>query len=214
MRPKLMYSSLHNIYDSSSGAAISMRTMLQKMVQRGYEVRTLSSDLFDSEAYGLNEFLYSLRKSHIEFDVKDLTYSLDGETLDLKRVDYLDSGMFSTSLFVTRHEFKKTSPIPLKDLLYLRVHYDILNRFLPNAYVTYGGYWVARNAVRLAKQIGAGTAFFLHNLSYTNREILSFFDKVVVPSQFAKRYYEKHLGVRATVIPPSIDFLKVQTIDH
>ena len=48
--PKLLWVSPFNLHDTSSGAAIQARLMLQKLAQRGVIVRVLGSFCFDSMA--------------------------------------------------------------------------------------------------------------------------------------------------------------------
>lgn len=48
MGKKLLYVSPFNLHDTSSGAALQVRTMLESLVKRGIEVKVLSSFVFDS----------------------------------------------------------------------------------------------------------------------------------------------------------------------
>ncbi len=79
----------------------------------------------------------------------------------------------------------------------------------PEICMTYGGYRFVRLAAIETRKRGIKSVFFLHNLSYGDASLFACFDAVVVPSEFARRYYKERLGIDCYVIPPLIDRSKV-----
>ena len=80
--PKLLWVSPFNLHDTSSGAAVQARLMLQKLVQRGVSVRVLGSFCFDSMAGAKSHFpkleeemKESSKKSALNFNQNGIDYT-------------------------------------------------------------------------------------------------------------------------------------------
>ncbi len=80
-----------------------------------------------------------------------------------------------------------------------------LQKSRPDLVWTYGGDPVSLAVQQLAKRLGIPVLFFLHNFSYRGLESFRAVDWVAVPSQFARDYYRKTLGLDAVVLPYAID---------
>ncbi len=80
--------------------------------------------------------------------------------------------------------------------------------------MTYGGCWAALQAVKIAKKFGAANVFYLCNFAYNRRDLFAEFDRIVVPSDFAKSFYRQKLDVATDVIPPLIDDSKFRVADN
>lgn len=59
---KVLFGSYHNLFDLCSGAAISARSLLRELVQRGAEAATVSGAFFDGDVPSCAFFLQSLRR--------------------------------------------------------------------------------------------------------------------------------------------------------
>lgn len=80
--PKLLWVSPFNLHDTSSGAAVQARLMLQKLAQRGVSVRVLGSFCFDSMAGAKSHFpkleeemKESSKKSALNFNQNGIDYT-------------------------------------------------------------------------------------------------------------------------------------------
>ena len=80
-----------------------------------------------------------------------------------------------------------------------------LGRNRPDLVWTYGGDPAAIAVQRLAKHFGIPILFALHNLSYREIEPFRLVDRVVVPTEFARRYYWDKLGLACEVLPLVLD---------
>ena len=67
--------------------------------------------------------------------------------------------------------------------------------------ITYGGDPVSIAVQHLAKRHGAKVVFWLHNFAYPGREPFAAADRVIVGSEFSKRYYCEKLGLDCHVLP-------------
>ncbi len=65
----------------------------------------------------------------------------------------------------------------------------------PEICMTYGGRRFVRLAAIETRKRGIKNVFFLHNLSYGDASLFACFDAVVIPSEFARRYYKERLGI-------------------
>ncbi len=80
-----------------------------------------------------------------------------------------------------------------------------LDRFRPGVVWTYGGDPAAMALQAMAKRRGIAVVFALHNFSYTDRAPFAMADRVVVPTEFARRHYREKLGLECEVLPLAID---------
>ncbi len=80
-----------------------------------------------------------------------------------------------------------------------------LRKNRPDVVWTYGGDPVSLAVQQLAKRLGMGVLFFLHNFSYRGLESFRAVDWIAVPSQFSRHYYRRSLGLECEVLPYVID---------
>ncbi len=71
--------------------------------------------------------------------------------------------------------------------------------------VTYGGGWLTRVILGLAKARGAATVFPIHNLRYRDPAAFADVNSMLVASRFAAEHYQRSLGLRCTVLPNLVD---------
>jgi glycosyltransferase involved in cell wall biosynthesis len=80
----------------------------------------------------------------------------------------------------------------------------------PDALLTYGGDVVSSAFIQLARRRDIPVVVALHNVAYRRQNLFQNIDCVVVPSNFARDYYWKHLGVHAHVLPNIVDPARVR----
>lgn len=207
---RVCFTSFHNYLDFSSGAAISMREVCLDSVRRGHAVSVLCGPLFDSDG-GKTAFFEFLDKKRILYSVSTRRYVL-GETIFFcDVVVFKDEGVNSTVFFPDSAKFKgsKKEYSRLVFLLYAALLIEFLEVERPEICMTYGGYRFVRLAEIETRRRGIKNVFFLHNFSYGDASLFACFDAVVVPSEFARRYYKECLGIDCYVIPPLIDRSKI-----
>lgn len=208
---RICFTSFHNYLDFSSGAAISTREICLDSVRRGHTVSILCGPLFDSGAGGKLVFFEFLEKKRIPYSVDTRRYILGGIEFLCDVVLFKDEGVNSTVFFPTNAKFNcsREEYSKLVVLLYAALLNEFLEEARPEICMTYGGYRFVRLAAIETRKRGIKNVFFLHNLSYGDASLFSYFDAVVVPSEFARRYYKERLGIDCYVIPPLINRRKI-----
>ena len=217
MSPTLLFSSFHNYLDQGSGAAISAREVLRELARRGWRVRVLCGSLFDDATADENSFYTTLKRRNITPVVERKRAVLAGQSVDFRLVRFLDDGIEATVFFVDDAESRFLPRGALSRSsgeLLLKLLLDECQTSKPNVYLTYGGYWAALPAARIAKNFGAANVFYLCNFAYNRRDLFAEFDRIVVPSEFAKSFYRQKLDVATDVIPPLIDDSKFRVAEN
>lgn len=214
---RLLFSSYHNYFDQASGAAISTRSVLLELAQRGWDVRVFCGSFFDSAVIDEASFLKTLTSRGITPNVEQYQANVGGKKIGFKLLRFDDSGIDATVFLPDdafgRADLRQILPRSIGDL-FLKLFIGVLNEFKPNVYLSYGGYWAAPYAAEAARRSGAANVFLLCNLAYRRRELFEQFDSVVVPSEFARTFYREKLGIDAVVLPPLIDEMKIQVANN
>ncbi len=214
---RLFFSSYHNYLDMSSGAAISARSVLLELARSGWEIRVLCGAFFDNTNANEQTLYDVLKRYGILYSVERKRAVIDGKNIDFRLVRFNDSGIDATvflaaDVFSLQRFYGALSTVSGK--IFLKLFVDEFQKNKPNVYLTYGGYWAALPAARIAGRLGAVSVFYLCNFAYDRRELFAEFDSIVVPSDFAKTFYRKKLNVNAFVLPPLIDERKVVAGDN
>ena len=217
MPPTLLFSSFHNYFDQASGAAISAREVLRELARRGWRVRVLCGSFFDDATADETSFYATLKRRDVAATVERKRAALAGQSVDFRLVRFLDDGIEATVFFAddaaSRILPRGALSRPSGELL-LKLLLDECKANKPDVYLTYGGYWAALPAAKIAKKFGAANVFYLCNFAYNRRDLFAEFDRIVVPSEFAKSFYRQKLGVATDVIPPLIDDSKFRVADN
>ncbi len=205
MSPSILFSSYHSYLDWTSGAARATRATLHALARAGWKVRALCGSFLDSTTADEREFVKTIQSVCANPKVSSGRCVVQGVSTKFRVFQFDDEGIEAT-LLLTAGAFSEAVPRyflskPSGDVFLSLLSTELSQRPV-DVYATYGGYWAASLAATLAKERGARRVFMLHNFSYENRELFERFDRVVVPSQFARRFYFDRLGVRCDVVPP------------
>ena len=217
MSPTILFSSFHNYLDHASGAAISAREVLCELARRGWRVRVLCGSFFDDANADEQAFYATLKRRNIAPTVESKRVVLAGRSVDFRVVRFLDARIEATVFFA---DDAASNALPRGLLsrpfgeLLLKLLLDEFQNNKPDVYLTYGGYWAALPAVKIAKKFGVAPVFYLCNLAYNRRELFAEFEEIVVPSEFARSFYRQSLNVATVVIPPLIDETKFRVADN
>jgi glycosyltransferase involved in cell wall biosynthesis len=93
---------------------------------------------------------------------------------------------------------------------FLALYERLLERFHPDLVLTYGGDWLAKEIIPLAKRRRIPVLFALHNFAYHDAEFFRPVNAVLVPSRFAQAHYRRTLGLTSTPIPGPWDWTRVR----
>lgn len=203
----IFYSSYHNYFDMSSGAAISVRAVLLALARDGWRVRVLCGPFFDNGERKFEEFLSYLTVRGITPKASTKRLIGRGKTIIFKSLDFYDGGIESSVVFIVntkeRKDVYKLSRDETDVFLFLYNEEFIERR--PDVFMTYGGFKTVFLGAAFFKKRNVKTVFYLCNLAYHNRSLFNHFDSIVVPSYFAKDRYKERLGIETVVIPPLIE---------
>ena len=93
--------------------------------------------------------------------------------------------------------------------MYIDLATTVLDRFQPEILLTYGGHPVSRSLMLKARARGTAVVFHLHNFGYNDRRGLEDVDAIILPSEYSRRLYARHVGIDGVVIPDPIRLDKV-----
>jgi glycosyltransferase involved in cell wall biosynthesis len=192
---RFLFASVHSYIDPSSGAALATRDLLELLAARSWDCRALSCGLLDyEEETPLEDVLAALEQPACQVAA---ALSRGGQAevfdLELERV--------RVTLLPTSSSRAGRSPSPREGAIFLELVGQVLERFRPNALLTYGGHPVSLELMRRARQRKIPVVFHLHNFSYTDRRGFDDASAVLVPTECAQRHYARRLGLECTHIP-------------
>ena len=75
----------------------------------------------------------------------------------------------------------------------------------PDLVWTYGGDPVSRRLHQIVRQLGIPLLIALHNFAYRDRTLFAATDRVIVPTEFARRFYREKLALECEVLPLVVD---------
>ncbi|MBR5759290.1 MAG: hypothetical protein IKX88_11910, partial [Thermoguttaceae bacterium] len=187
-----LFSSPHSYLDYASGAAISTRSALRALIRRGEQVDVFCGTYFDDPKMNERAFFRLLKSLNAPIKVTELRLKDGAEPRLFRLVEFDDSGI-NASFLLAEDSFRASSKFfPMKSISN-RLFFHFLNKKLdasrPDVFATYGGDPRLILSAKRAKANGGASVFLLYNLAYSKRDLFLAFDKVVVPSEYARQYY-------------------------
>lgn len=180
---KFLFASPHALFDSSSGAAISMYSILKELKRAGHSVATLQSTIYDSQAN------HALRP-HPE---KPL----------LKPFSHHDNDIPHT-IVPCKHWYRPYMTA-IEELAFEGIFNQFIKQAKPDVLITYGGMLLERAILRNAKEQGIKTVFYLVNLSYSNPLSFRDVDLPITDSASTSNFYKNKYQLDVRVIGRVID---------
>ena len=204
---RILFASWHWYLDQSNGASITTRETLLALARRGWDVKTFcgaATDFFNPPS--VDDILTSSGGA-----VKKRFDGGVGESA-FRAVSYRDSGVDSVVVAPRSRLGGGVGTVPSRPAgaAFLQLFAETLRCLSPDVVLTYGGYWLGGDMLKLAKKSGAKTVAWLHNLAYRDAGYFRDVDLTLVPSEFAADVYRKRLGLDPVAVPPLIDWRKVR----
>ena len=206
----ILFASTYCLLDTTSGAAVSVRTLLEQLSLRGFGCEAVTASVFDpcrevalewvitSQGTGISSSLPYLHPLREAGERGGGLVPEGGENV----VEVRAAGLRHTILRTASSQRQNLTPGAEDSLLSLvqrkirELHPDIL--------LTYGGHRAEKKIRALARRLSLKVVFYLANDSYRKRETFSSADAVIVPSQFFAELYRKRLGIRSHVLYPVV----------
>jgi glycosyltransferase involved in cell wall biosynthesis len=205
---------IHNAYtDHTSGAAQSMRILMQWLADAGHDVRVLATARFDARPPA------NLAEHLAEHGVSARPTPPPAAFLrSVKRARNLGPGRpvldFTLNGVIVRMLMTKAQPKTpashFEEDQFLFLLDEILVGFAPNLLVTYGSHRVVQEAMRRARAAGVLVVFTLRNRGYDDRRLFDHVDHVFTTSPYLSEIYRKKIGLRSVGIESPIEWADVE----
>ena len=212
--PMRILLAIHNAYtDPASGAAHSMRILMQWLADGGHDCRVLSSARFDGKPPGdLDAHLAQLNvplrrspapKAFVRSVKKPANMMVGRPTVDLTL-----RGVPVTMLLARGTPGSQAEHLEGQQFLWLLD--SVLREFEPDVLVSYGGHPVVQQTMQRARSSGAICVFTLRNFGYEDRRYFQHVDEVFTTSPYLSEMYRQSIGLRSAGIESPIDWSEVE----
>jgi len=205
---------IHNAYtDHTSGAAHSMRILMQWLAEAGHDVRVLATARFDARppanpAQHLADHEIQARRNPPS---KALLRSVKrAANLGPGRptFDFTLNGVAVTMLATSAPPNTPAAQFEADQFLFLLDRH--LASFEPDVVLSYGGHPIVAETMRRARERGALVVFTLRNYGYEDRRHYQHVDHVFTTSPYLTRFYRERIGLRSTGIESPVDWSEVE----
>jgi glycosyltransferase involved in cell wall biosynthesis len=190
---------IHTAYaDPTSGAARSVRTIVEWLAQAGYSCRVLATARFDGMApSSFDEHLAAL-------DVPVERVRSSSSDIEAPAVRFNLSGVPVTTL-LTRHN-RLDAPDLAESRQFLAAFDQAAQEFEPDLLFTYGSHPIVQESMRRARGRGIKTLFTLRRDGYEDPFWFRHADHVLTAGPFLREHYRRAIGLDSTGIEPPIDW--------
>lgn len=191
---KIAFLSPYNLQDAASGAAQSMRTMLEQLALRGASCHALTACCFDvPPGPRLGEVLQAqgLQRTGLVREINIPVWQGRVAGVDYNVVEF--AGQLRLQL------------TPPEEILYRDVARIWLEQNRPDVVITFGGLLLDIEIQRCARAAGALLVFYLANPNYGRPETFSLVDLIVTNSHATGAHYSKLLGLRSHPVGLFVD---------
>jgi glycosyltransferase involved in cell wall biosynthesis len=193
---RLLFASIHCYLDPASGAAICSREVLELLASRGWDCRALTCGILDyqgetsvDQLLGIVELDGSARRMNAK-----LGRGAAAEVVDL------EAGGVRVTIMPTTSSRAERAPTPREGAAFLELVQQVLDRFRPQALLTYGGHPVSLELMKRARASGTTVVFHLHNFGYSSRRGFADVSTVLFPSEYSRRFHHRRIGLDGPVI--------------
>lgn len=190
---RIVFVSANAVLDPSSGAAISIRTLLRLLAQAGASTRSLTASIYDrapSKSNAENMRAAGAAPTDPAAPLAELWSASDSSVLH-EIIPVAKSGR----LLQTRADERRMVGFATK----------MIEEFRPDVILTYGGGYFEREVVSIAQERGIVTAFYLAHPGYQNASTFNNIDQVFTDTKTTRDLYVERLKINPYAIGKFID---------
>jgi glycosyltransferase involved in cell wall biosynthesis len=208
---------IHNAYtDSTSGAAHSMRILMQWLNDGGHDCRVLGSARFDARPPDdldshLSDLDVPLQRNPPSKTFVRSVRKPANMVVGRPTVDFILEGVPVTMLMTRAERGSQADRLECEQFLFLLE--AAFQHFLPDVLLTYGGHPIVQEAMSRAQRRGVLTVFTLRNYGYEDRAYFKHVDHVFTCSPYLSEVYRQRIGLRSTGIESPIEWFEVEAPD-
>jgi glycosyltransferase involved in cell wall biosynthesis len=199
---RIAFASPHCLADPTSGAAIAAAQTMRFLTTLGFECAAFCGSYLDLSEEG-----------HLEEILARQNNPCEAQTVDIggyqARMILTQQGPLPVTIFrssSTRGRWLDQAEVAA----FLQAYAVFLDTNRPEAILTYGADGVAEAMIKLAKNRDIPIVFGLYDFADRDPASFKLMDYVIVPSEFSRRYHWEELGVACQLLPPAMDWQRVQ----
>ena len=184
-QPSILFASPMNVLDITSGASLSMRTLLAALAARGSRAVALQATLFDSTHGG--EHVLEAGEVHKDKQI------LRAQVLGVEH------------LIVRTAAARRDLMTCAEQELYLKCFREELRNRRPDMIILWGGMLLEMTVMREAREAGIPVVFYLVNSGYKIKETFQYASVIVTDTQTTADLYQERHGLTCHPIGKFID---------
>jgi glycosyltransferase involved in cell wall biosynthesis len=204
---RLLFASCHGYLDPSNGAATATRDLMELLTSLGVDCRVLSTGVFDYDRETPVETVLDALGAPAERCAAPLSRGGVADVYDLTL-----SGVRVTLLPTSSSRIERAPNRPETETFFDLAD-QVFERFRPQVLLTYGGHPLVLALMSRARQRGIAVVFHLHNFGYNDRRFFADTDAVLVPTEYARRYHARRVGLDCAVVPLPFHATRVVAAD-
>jgi len=208
---------VHNAYtDHTSGAAHSMRILMQWLAAGGHDCRVLGTARFDGKPPDdlnahLSQLGVPLRRNP---PAKAFVRSVRKPANMVVGCPTVDFTLESVPVTMLQTRAKAGSPSDRYEAeQFLYVLDEVMGEFEPDLLLTYGAHAVVQEAMRRARSRRITTVFTVRNYGYEDRRYFEHVDHVFTCSPYLSEVYRQRIGLRSEGLESPIEWAEVEAPD-
>ena len=190
--------------DAVSGAARSMRTMMEWLAAAGCEAWALATARFDVAPRASFE-------AHLESLGVPISRRAPADPAGRPTFRYELNGVEVTCLATEAHD--PAAPDRAEFEQFVRQFDRMFEQLRPDLVIAYGGHPGPQEALRRARLGGAATLYSVRNHGYDDRRRFRNADHVLTCSAFLSRRYRDAIGLRSTALPSPLAWSEILAPD-
>ena len=176
-RPSILFCSPMNILDITSGAALSMRTLLSSLAGRGWRCVALQAQMYDSAQGG----------EHVDA-------AADAE--DVKGKHILRSQVLGVEHLIVRTKARSRPDMTsAEEETFIRRFYEEIALRRPDMIILWGGLMLEMVVMREARLANIPVVFYLVNAGYKHKETFRDVAVIVTDTQATADLYKERHGL-------------------